>query len=614
MESKMMDCSCMELALEGERLCKAGDCQTGVQFFEAAVQAGTDDLKTLSAIYSQLGNAYFYLQEYGKALDYHKLDLTLARTLGDMIGEAKASGNLGNTLKVLQKFDEAIACCNRHLEISRQLSDKVGEARALALYNLGNVYHAKGKHMGKCGDQDPGEFPLEVKEALQKAAEYYEENLRLVKELSDKAAQGRACGNLGNTHYLLGNFKLAIRYHEERLSIAKEFGDKSAERRAYSNLGNAHIFLNEFETACDDYRKSLQIAKQLGDKALEAQACYSLGNTYTLLRDYEKAIEYHLRHLEIARELEDRVGEGRACWSLGNAHKALGHHEEALPYANKHLQISREIGDETGQLTAEMNLVDLQTALGITDLHDIKLQTKDETDLPLSRRPFRRHSMENMELMKLTPDKKAELMNGGARPKVPKFQKAASVATESDLSLNNRNKEKLQSIQQVSFDDESFFDLLSKFQSRRLDDQRCSIQVEPVTPRTGTDNSKRVTVSSPGAQEFLDMVAGIQSSRMDDQRADLRFPGLNSQDVIDQILQQKEENVPDDNFFEMLMRCQGTRMEDQRSSIPVSRPAPTVPDEDFFSLIQKVQSSRLDEQRTQAPKQPPDPGKKNRKK
>jgi hypothetical protein len=36
-----------------------------------------------------------------------------------------------------------------------------------------------------------------------------------VKELGDKAAQGRACGNLGNTHYLLGNFKLAIRYHEE---------------------------------------------------------------------------------------------------------------------------------------------------------------------------------------------------------------------------------------------------------------------------------------------------------------------------------------------------------------------------------------------------------------
>ena len=69
----------MELALEGERLCKAGSCREGVQYFEAAVDVGTDDLKTLSAIYSQLGNAYFYLQEYGKALEYHKHDLTLAR-------------------------------------------------------------------------------------------------------------------------------------------------------------------------------------------------------------------------------------------------------------------------------------------------------------------------------------------------------------------------------------------------------------------------------------------------------------------------------------------------------------------------------------------------------
>ena len=69
----------MELALEGERLCKAGDCRLGVRFFEAAVQVGTDDLQTLSAIYSQMGNAYFYLQDYAKALEYHKHDLNLAR-------------------------------------------------------------------------------------------------------------------------------------------------------------------------------------------------------------------------------------------------------------------------------------------------------------------------------------------------------------------------------------------------------------------------------------------------------------------------------------------------------------------------------------------------------
>lgn len=49
---------------------------------------------------------------------------------------------------------------------------QVGEGRAL--YNLGNVYHAKGKHAGRMGHQDPGDFPEDVKECLQKAAEHYE--------------------------------------------------------------------------------------------------------------------------------------------------------------------------------------------------------------------------------------------------------------------------------------------------------------------------------------------------------------------------------------------------------------------------------------------------------
>lgn len=70
---------CLELALEGERLCKSGDCRAGIAFFLAAIQTGTDDLKTLSAIYSQLGNAYFYLGDFTKAMEYHKLDLKLAR-------------------------------------------------------------------------------------------------------------------------------------------------------------------------------------------------------------------------------------------------------------------------------------------------------------------------------------------------------------------------------------------------------------------------------------------------------------------------------------------------------------------------------------------------------
>ncbi|XP_057661138.1 G-protein-signaling modulator 2 isoform X4 [Diorhabda carinulata] len=521
---------CLELALEGERLCKAGDCKAGVAFFQAAIQAGTDDLRTLSAIYSQLGNAYFYLGDYGKAMQYHKHDLTLARTMGDKLGEAKSSGNLGNTLKVMGKFDEAVVCCKRHLELSRELEDKLSEGRAL--YNLGNVYHAKGKHIGRVGNKDPGDFPEDVKSCLLQAVTYYEENLALMQDLGDVAAQGRACGNLGNTFYLLGDFAQAIHYHEERLSIARQFGDKAAERRAHSNLGNSHIFMGQFEEAAHHYKRTLSLAQELCDPAIEAQACYSLGNTYTLLRNYDAAIEYHLRHLLIAQNLSDRVGEGRACWSLGNAYASLGNHDKALTFAKKHLEISKD----------------------------------------------------------LTPD--------GKRPGLSLPQKTTMKAS-------------------VGEEDDSFFELLSRFQSKRMDDQRCSLTVDNKENR----NTNNIPYNNETPEDLIDMIAGMQSKRMDEQRVSLpHLPGLqsNSRQILSDPHRSNSVNsVPDDNFLDQLVRCQDSRLEDQRSPLPVaavdaetdpppptnsSKSGATVPDEDFFSLIMRFQSGRMDDQRASVPR------------
>ncbi|XP_069627214.1 G-protein-signaling modulator 1 isoform X6 [Haliaeetus albicilla] len=657
LQKKRMEASCLELALEGERLCKAGDFKAGAAFFEAAVQVGTEDLKTLSAIYSQLGNAYFYLKEYSKALEYHKHDLTLARTIGDRIGEAKASGNLGNTLKILGQFDEAVVCCQRHLDISQEQGDKVGEARAL--YNIGNVYHAKGKHLSWSMAQDPGYLPQEVKETLQKASEYYERNLSLVKELGDRAAQGRAYGNLGNTQYLLGNFSEAIAFHKERLAIAKEFGDKAAERRAYSNLGNAHIFLGRFDISAEYYKKTLQLSRQLKDQAVEAQACYSLGNTYTLLQDYERAIEYHLKHLVIAQELGDRVGEGRACWSLGNAYVSLGSHEQALHFARKHLEISQEIGDRNGELTAQVNMAQLKSALGLgpgdEDMGTAHHYSGYEAQ---GARPktLQRNSMDSLDLLKFPSEKDQngdshhmgdlkisgkEFLSLPARSKKYREHQSSSErksqgSSTSPLDTSEVRVQVSQSdccsaplgdalalgkppdhpgcakpwkINRTPSDEECFFDLLSKFQSNRMDDQRCPLEECPseaaeaaATPVPALEEriSQSSLMASPQTEEFFDLIASSQSRRLDDQRANVgNLPGLRiTHNNLGHLRVEGDAQEPGDEFFNMLMKCQSSRIDDQRCAPPDSIPrGPTMPDEDFFSLIQRVQAKRMDEQR-----------------
>lgn len=120
-----MDRQCSQLALEGERLCREGQWEAGIQRLEAATKTGSSDLKTLSALYSQLGNAYFFLEDFSRAIEYHRQDLTLARQLGDRLGEAKSCGNIGSALKALSQFDEAIACCRMQLDLARELKDRV---------------------------------------------------------------------------------------------------------------------------------------------------------------------------------------------------------------------------------------------------------------------------------------------------------------------------------------------------------------------------------------------------------------------------------------------------------------------------------------------------------
>lgn len=71
-------------------------------------------------------------------------------------------------------------------------------------------------------------------------------------------------------------------------------------------------------------------------------------------------------------------------------------------------------------------------------------------------------------------------------------------------------------------EDDSFFDLLSRFQSKRMDDQRCSLTID------NKENKKNVVnlPQSDGPEDLIDMIAGMQSKRMDEQRVSLpHLPG-----------------------------------------------------------------------------------------
>merc|ERR1711936_139515 len=83
----------------------------------------------------------------------------------------------------------------------------------------------------------------------------------------------------------------------------------------------------------------------------------------------------------------------------------------------------------------------------------------------------RRSSMEHMDLIKMTPDPK-------------KVHAKTSEDKENNSSLNKSGL----------LDEEDFFDFITRFQSKRMDDQRCSLTV-PSTK--DTSNSSNGAVANP---------------------------------------------------------------------------------------------------------------------
>lgn len=138
-----------------------------------------------------------------------------------------------------------------------------------------------------------------------------------MKELGDRAAQGRAYGNLGNTHYLLGSFVEATTFHKEVSPLRGGGGGASC--LASSGLGSG-------SQAALARRADVGLATP-GGEATPAIHIGSRGCSVTT-----RASGLCPQRLAIAKEFGDKAAERRAYSNLGNAHIFLGRFDVAAEY------------------------------------------------------------------------------------------------------------------------------------------------------------------------------------------------------------------------------------------------------------------------------------------
>ena len=292
--------------------------------------------------YRDLGNIYFSLHDFRKAIEYYEKHVKNAIQIGDRAEEGGAFANLGIAYQSLGDFRKAIEYYQKHFQIAIEIGDRAEEGRAYG--NLGVAIHA----LGDC----------------RKAIEYYEKCLKIAREIDDRAKEGGTYGNLGVAYESLGDFQKAIAYHKKHLKIAIAIGDRTGERRAYGNLGILYNSMGDFRKAIEYHEQDFKIATEIGDRAEAGRAYGNLGLAYNSLGDFQKAIEYHEKDFKIATEIGDRAEEGRAYGNLGIAYKSLGDFRKAIEYHEKCLKIAKEIGDRAKEGGVYGNLGVAYTSLG----------------------------------------------------------------------------------------------------------------------------------------------------------------------------------------------------------------------------------------------------------
>ena len=257
--------------------------------------------------------------------------------------KANILSELGTIHFLLSEPRKALEFYEQALKISREIGDRWGDG--VHLGNLGNAYSDLSEP--------------------RKALEFYEQALKISREIGDRRGEGARLGSLGNAYSDLGEPRKAIEFHEQALKISREIGDRRGEGAALGNLGNAYSHLGEPRKAIEFYDHALEISREIDDRRGEGAALGSLGNAYLDLGELRKAIEFYQQALKISKEIGDRRGEGGLLGNLGLAYSDLGETRKAIEFYEQSLAISREIGYRRSEGNALWNM-----SLALNELGD----------------------------------------------------------------------------------------------------------------------------------------------------------------------------------------------------------------------------------------------------
>jgi tetratricopeptide (TPR) repeat protein len=231
----------------------------------------------------ELGFYFTLIKHPSEYLDWLHTGVQAAKILKDQTVENNHLGNIGNCYFYIGDYEKALLIFEECLLNYQDTGDFLGESRTFS--GIGTVYAAKGERGT--------------------AIEYFEKSLEIAERVDDWSLIANSLLNLGGVYNEEGKPKDALPMLKRSLELFTVNNDPKGKLQALNNIASAYILSGENNKAINHLITALQEAQKLDVKREIAHILGSMGIVLSNLKRIDEASMLFNESLLISLEIED---------------------------------------------------------------------------------------------------------------------------------------------------------------------------------------------------------------------------------------------------------------------------------------------------------------------